>query len=993
LPQRRVSILLCALLLGAITAVSGQAARPERDEPPRADRITLSAPDENGAITITGAENSVYSGAVVGIRNLYSGELVFAPASFIGAFSAQLPGVPGNPFLIQADNDYPARGAAFPAALPGDIGVIVRAPEAETRSAAGVYGGQRWTADVSVPSLAAQPGEPWVLALEIRTTDAQPFRVALWLQPVAQEVGGALQPATVAGSSGWSAETTPTGLPIDGLDPALLLGELTPSALPLGEDGRTRFRLNFDGPLPETLPVGLYAPLLELADGTRARLSLILDVGAVGEAPLTAVLFMDESANGARGLLPEAAVGALSHGASWNGPEFILPPGRYPLEPYLPALLPNRSDVFAAPLIPFDVTGGTLRVTVNQPDGSTAFLNAPLTQTRLGTTAEDERARFGGGPVEMLRLTTGTAAFAAYPFEQYGAYTVTVDLTVSDIFGHRYRAGGRYRLLIAEPLQLFPMLLPGTPIAVGRPVAAGVRLSPPVPAGISTTAEFVAADGERSVRRQSGSASRYGVYDPAEPLVFDTPGEYRLDTTATYTDEDGRLWAGSLRSAGVVSAANGPLIAHGARGLAGQPAESAPARYSLTGLAAQTGERTLLDGAVFNQPFFGGGAVHIGDSSAYALAFPLHLQDVSGAYARWLIEAGLTDGLSAARGNLPAALSGDAYAYISAVTPGVSVRQQVTGGASGGLPAWTDADDPLNQQIGAGVSGLAPGDLVFLFGGAVTRAPEAGVATAAGYAALAVVTDGEDTNTLGVPAPATLGAAPLAFIPTGVFPGQRLTVGERITVAGQVAPPLPAQITAELTDPDGETRTIALQADEFGYAFDPDTPNIADKPGVWTLRLRAETDFGTAAVPGTDGAAFSIFVLPAGEPPLSWSQPVRDSAIPGAISYDFNLTAPDDWTDVRGHLTMTTPGAVLADGEIQLAGRSFSAQYNPSDIRREFPNFEVEGRVPGAHVSDVVTLTVAFTGIDADGEAQIRARTFTLRHDRLIALEPDGGQP
>jgi hypothetical protein len=976
-----------------MTAVSGQAARPERDEPPRADRITLSLPDENGVITLTGAENSVYSGAVVGIRNLYSSELVFAPASFIGAFSAQLPGVPGNPFLIQADNDYPARGAEFPAALPGDIGVIVRAPDDVTRSAAGVYNGERWTAEINAPSLAVQAGEPWALALDVGTTAAEPFGAALWLQPLAQDIGGALQPATVAGSSGWSADTTPTGMPIDGLDPAVPLGELTRSSLPAGDDGRTRFRLRFEGPLPETLPDGLYAPLLELPDGARARLSLILNVGDIDEAPLAAILFMDESANGARGLLADEGAGALSHGARWNGTELILPPGRYPLEPYLPALLPNRSDTFAAPLIPLDLPGGELRVTLNQPDGSLAFLNAPLTQTWLGTTAEDERARFGGGPVEMLRLTTGEAAFAAYPFEQYGAYTLTVDLTVSDIFGHRYRAGGRYRLLIAEPLQLFPALLPGAPIPAGQPDSAGVRVSPPVPAEIDTTLNFVAAEGERSTTRLSGSASRYGVYDPAEPLVFEMPGEYRLDTTATYTDADGRLWAGSLRSAGVVSAADGPLIAHGARGVAGQPADAAPARYSLTGLAAQTGERALLDGAVFNQPFFGGGVAQIGDNSAHALAFPLQLQDVGGEYARWLFEAGVTDRLSAARGNIPAALSADAYGYISAVTPGVSVRQQVVGGASGGLPPWVDADDPLNQQIGAGVNGLAAGDLVFLFGGAVARAPEAGVETAAGYAALAVVTDGEDPNALGVLAPATLGAVPLAFIPTGVFPGQRFTVGERITVAGQVAPPLPAQVTAELTDPEGQTRTITLQADAFGYAFDPDTEVIADKPGVWTLRLRAENAYGAAGVPGTDGAAFSLYVLPADAPLLTWSQPVRDSAIPAAISYNFNLTAPDDWTNARGYLTMTTPGAVLADGEIQLAGRSFSAQYNPSDIRRDFPNFEVEGRVPGAHVSDVVTITVAFTGVDADGEPQIRARAFTIRHDRLIALEPAGAQP
>lgn len=979
------------LFLCAAPAVTSQQARLEHGDPPRADRITLSAPAETGLVTITGAENSVYPGAIAGIRNLYSGELVFTPANFLGAFSARLPGVPGNPFLIQTGDDYPAGDANFPGALPGDTGVIVRAPGSGQHSAAGLHRGERWTADVIASAFTVQAGDAWNLALEITTAADDPFAAALLLQPIAMDTDGTLRPATVSGSLGWSAETTPTGIPLDGLDSRVAPGELTLARLPAAEDGSTRFRLAFAGTLPEDLAAGLYAPLLALDDGTQARLSLILNVGQLNDVPLAAALFMDESANGMRGLLPGDAVGGLSHGARWNGPDFILPPGRYPLEPYLPALLLNRSDSFAAPLIPFDLPGGELHVTVAQPNGSIVHLNGTFTQNRIGLAAEDERARFGGGPTGLYRLTTGNPALTAYAFDQYGAYTITLDMTVSDLFGNRYRAGGSYSLLIAETLQLFPGLLSGAPIPAGQPIEAGLRLSPPVPANITAALEFAGLDGAHSVTRLSGRTNRYGIFLPANALTLTMPGEYRFDVTAAYTDAEGRLWAGSLRSAGVVSDPEGPLIAHGARGTAGLAPEIAPARYNLRGLMAQTGNTALLDGAILNQPFYSGGLAQLGAGQNYGLAFSLQLQDTGGDYARWLIDAGAADGLTAARGNLPSAWPGYAHAYISAVTPAVSVRQQVTGGPAGGAAAWVDADDPLNQQIGAGIHGLAVGDMVFLFGGAVVRAPEAAVQTAAGYAALALITGSDDPAALGVLAPAQLGAAPLAFIPTGAFPGQRLTVGDPIVIAGHVAPPLPARVSAEITSPDGHTQSVTLQANEFGYAFDPAAAISTNSSGVWTVRIRAATDSGEASVPGTNGGAFSLYVLPANAAPLAWNQQITDSAIPGATAYNFNLTAPEGWSDVRGYVTLTTPGAVLADGEVRLAGRSFSTQYNPADIRRNFPGFEVEGRVAGAHVSDVVTLTVAFTGLDADGAPRISARAFTFRHDRLIALESAGG--
>ncbi len=991
---RRVTVLVCALLLCAAPPLRAQGSPVGRDEPPRADRITLSPPDEDGQVLITGAADSVFPGAAVGIRNLFSGELDYAQASFTGAFAAMLPGVAGAPYLLQTDNAFPPSTAAIPGALPGDIGVIVYAPLPEAGfSAAGLNAGVPWTAEGTVNSLRREPGDMWILQLAMHSPAPLPFDAHVLLQPIAQLNGGTLQAVSVPGISGWSAETTPSGLPLDGLGSALPLGALrVVSVQSTGGDG-ARFVLRFNAPLPESLPAGLYAPALALPDGGLSRLPLVLQVGPAAPVVLPMALFMDHGADGARGLLPVEASGALSHGVRWNGPDFILSPGSYPLEPYLPTVLLNRGDSYAPPLIPFDLPNGRLTVSVVAPDGSLTDLSAPITQSWLGSTAEDEADRFGGGPVDMFRLTTGDPRMSAFTFDQYGEYVITLNAELSDRFGHAYSGGGVYRLLIAEPLDLHPGLLPGAPIPAGAVVYTGLRITPPVPAAI--TAEFVSVNlaGAARTTRVNGAADRYGVFRPANPLTLSAPGDYRFDATAAYTDAAGRLWAGSLRSAGVIVDTAAPLIAHGGRGVYGQPEETSPARYSLRGLASLLNDNRLLEGAVLNQPFFTGAVAHLGDGPGFGLAFPINLQDVEGDYTRWLVEARIASEQQSARGVLPAVAPGRGYAYTSAVTAGFSVRQQALSGPASGLRAWVDGDDPLNQQIGAGVNGLAPGDLVFLFGGAVVRAPEAGVETTAGYAALAVIGANDDPGQLGVLEPAQLGAAPLAFIPTGVIPGQRLTVGERLVIAGHIAPPLAGQVTAEITNPAGTVQTVTLPADEYGYAYDPAAAVAADSPGVWTIRLRASTEAGSAGVPGAVDGLFSVYVLPADSTPLPWASGAPDLTIPGATPYSVNFAAPADWTDVRGYVTLTTPGAVLADGAAQLTGRSLTATYSPPAIQADFPNFEVEGRSAGAHVSDSVTLTVALTGLDAGGQPQIQARAFTILHNRLISLEPGEAAP
>ena len=54
---------------------------------------------------------------------------------------------------------------------------------------------------------------------------------------------------------------------------------------------------------------------------------------------------------------------------------------------------------------------------------------------------------------------------------------------------------------------------------------------------------------------------------PCLTLSLSTSGEYVLDVTAQYWDEDGVLWMGSARGAGVVETPSSSLVAHRQRGI------------------------------------------------------------------------------------------------------------------------------------------------------------------------------------------------------------------------------------------------------------------------------------------------------------------------------------------------------------------------------------------------------------------------------------------
>ncbi len=928
-------------------------------------------------------------------------------------------------------------------------------------------GTSRWAAVGRANTLALAAGETFTLEMDVTF-----FAPALPLDTADLTLSGTLrlQPVFAAGThtnNGWSNVLTPSGLAIDNLRSDVMLTQAaTDWTRVIRYDDRLYFGLRFEAALPDDLPSGLYVPLFDgqIQQGQNApqswaenalfgtstagiaqtRLPIVLNVGAVETQRLLMTLFHDAPSDGSRGVLAEqdTGVAALSNRVRFNSPTYILAPGTYPIEPYLLNVMPNLYAQTAPPLIPFLWPGGRVDVRVTRPDGIVEDLGSqPVLQNRLSTDTLDERDRFGAqAPIDALRATTLVPALTDYNFSAYGDYTIEMTARLEDVWANRYAGGGTYRVTIAEPLKLLTGVLSGTPFEVGDHLYLGARLVPSVPAEVTVNVRLYPLDGGAVITQTvRGMANRYGVFAPLESFAFTTDGEYVIDYEARYTDSQGRLWAASVRSAGVVATPQRELIAHGLRGLDGYTPAEGEARPAWFTLRTYPSNRRAVPR--LNYPYFNGDVAVYYPTESSGIRPTINVQDMSGRFVAWLqstLGDTLPDGRSlsvaANRDTLPltpilggvaspyqAALVpqrwvNTAYSYVSAVRPGVTQRQFVAADGAG-LPLHWDADDPLNGQIGAGLAGDRAKDYTFLFGGALVKNAEIPLNAIAIYAALGVVANDEG-NVLGArvypPFGARTGASesgPLLsvrgvdyealFYPSGVQPGQALVRGEPIVVVGQAAPTLKSDVHVRITSPSGKVYEFSGQTNAIGYYFDPANIVSADEIGVWQVRITttpsAVTSVGVVNPPLPQGSVvgsgpsqtFAIYVTLPDTPALTWNRGGNISdRVPPSNPINFAMNIPQGWKDIKPYRTVTMPGYILEDGPLR-ATSPVAYQYSPSQLALEFSNLELEPRASGAAASDLITITFAIEGTTAEGRREMAVRSFTISHDKLYSFEKE----
>ncbi|GAB4571717.1 MAG: hypothetical protein Kow0077_09160 [Anaerolineae bacterium] len=897
----------------------------------------------------------------------------------------------------------------------------------------------------------------------------------LWLEPVT--VAGVQQVADRATGNGWSGLLTPTGLPIENVSGRVALGNVTARHLVIEGDTLTA-TLQWRVALDEALPAGLYTPAMagyailpgiisgweeagvlggaeQEAGIPHTRLPLVLQIGEQSESHrLLWTLFQDQPASsGARGIVAEEDAGlmAVSGHVAHSGGVYVLPgrdpqsgePIPYPLEPYLPAMLSNSLYQTLPPLVPLAFDSGELRVKVTLPDGTVDDLGtAPLVQNQLSTAARLESVALGAdSPLDTYRLTTLDPRFTAYTFSQDGHHRIEMTGTIRDIWGNTYTGGGTYDVWIAEPLQMLPGTLPGTPFEVGDVYNPALTILPGFPAEVTVSLWFAPLNGDPPVRYTlEGRANAHGYFHPgreAESWRFDVPGEYLVDITAQYTDGLGRLWMGNVRGAGVVASQEAQLVAHGARGLANAPLEDHLAWYAKDRAAPNVNDRYPQARAQW--PYNRGDILWVRDQEDRIHA-ALRLADREGTYEAWLVqhlaawqgrdgvniqELANQDelplvplgaaGCGVGPALTPESVTNTAYAYLSAVRSGVTVRQMVLGDETPGIlqTGW-DGDDPHNYQRGMGQNGDLPGDYAFLFGGAVVHNTALDLHEAVIYGATLIMEDvdspvgtrvypplrGAANGPDGGPMLATAGGpGEMFFVSTGFQPGQVFTVGDTLALAGQIAPTLPGVVRADVYTPGGRILPLGGRANAVGYYYDSSQNLVLNEPGIWRIRLQVSYDGLTSAgavvppapsggVPGAEDRDIFIYVLPEGAGVVELDNiRLADAKLPIALPFNLVAAVPFEWDDVVMHYSVTMNGHVLDSGVQPAYGDVFAYNFDPRRLNRDFPNLDIAFQNTQTPYSvDAIRITFVLQAVDENGELVMAGRTVTLFGDRLLTL-------
>ncbi len=1060
------------------------------DDPPKAALISISAPTPDGEVTLRGAAGAVAPGSTVFMATLNTGHFTTAQARVDGSFTATLFASAGTSILIKADPFGTAMAEfldaflvdseaspTFLAVFPSTLLRVADRPGASIPiSGAGRVEWEMlptWTFHGSLNTQTLAPGDPLRIRGTVRVDSpalqgggAFQVHAGLRLRPLSTPDGTSLlQTESLA-----SILLTPTILPIE-REPMWWVTDLAHyQELPLVKTTSTQAEAEIDLTLslPSDLPAGYYSPILDFnfpdmpSENLTGRQIFhhtfqeprivdlpIIQVGNPVSPHLDWVLLLDTLSNGSRGVLAEEDADRFGVAQRILTPSetFVIPrlnvasgqPLSYRLEPFVPTLslfditnaLPN------SPRIPFQFPSGSLTVTIRQPDGTSRALGpAPFVQSRSKGLADEDGnllSSGGGHLVDAYQLTTLDPRFEV-TFAQDGLHVITVEGTIDDIWGNTWTGGGTYEVHVGRVLALDTAVLPGMHFEVGDGFNPGLVVSPPAAAEVEVRLQQVPHSDlsqlqERVIR---GQTNRFGYFQPAgNSVVFEQPGEYRVDITARGEDAQGQLWMGSRTWGGVVAPVNPTIVAHGRRGIDNQDTIG-PQWFTRDQLGLEFGDSHLPF------PFQSGDVSWLeeGDSAIPLVSFhdpsrqlttllrerydQLEVSlDLPGSFTERVVvgEAPLfssrPDGLDPHLD--PTDVDLWAYSYRSVQRPLVRVREEIAEDEIGS--AYWRFDDRYANQIGVGAHGDLPGEFKFQYGAAVLHGSALDQSHYAIHGSLFVlVPDDDPTGSRTFPPFQGNGGGPsggplftlkgeeidLFIHLTGVRPGSVLETGNTFALVGAIGPTLPAQVTYTVTTPDGSQRTFSGWANEIGYYYEPDDNFIVDQPGRYIVDLQVTYDGSTSAgqvtapfpqghVLGTARGRFSVYVVSPHSVPLTVNMPRHDFLTAPA---DFTVTAsaPAGLTLTEGHMTALIPGVVLEDGPLLVEANGLTYDYDPVGLAVGVPILDVE-RNGQPVAADVVTVSLFGEGTDSEGRTSYAARVVTLHGPEFLNLTPVAPSP
>jgi hypothetical protein len=584
-------------------------------------------------------------------------------------------------------------------------------------------------------------------------------------------------------------------------------------------------------------------------------------------------------------------------------------------------------------------------------------------------------------------LTTGNGPNVWCSFKHYGKYEISMTGEMYDRFGNRYEAGGTYEVWAAIPLTFSTGMKPGNPIFTGHYYPVAATINPPVPADVTATVTFYPAlhpkDSVKTVYH--GKAQKFGYYfpDPSQkPYVFNEPGEYLFEILATYTDEEGRVYMGNMRNAGVVMNEKPDMEVRG------RPPHFYNRNYDL--LYPLDGGDTELYGTILFPTKSGDMVYYPGYGNpnqniqpAMALQEPTgHLQDViDKEFPPGLIK--LSDDLTKV-GNIgvmfslfpgcgqpvryyannyethdylplmsttskgyspfefPELVDRRGYFYIAASRPGFPIFFNVSD-TTVFDNYWFNERDNYFNTIGVSMHGDQPGDINWSVATAVfadlpIRKSYFGI-----YGSGAVaLRRGEQTKFFGPPFEepvANINGVDL-FIYGGVgpSPGTIYETGA-IKGLGSIAVPMaPHDVEIVVKKPNGATQECRGRADFIGDFNCPTGSLVFDQAGVYRVYAKFSKGPATGECVGARGGWYQVYSVE------------KDS--PYQVYFDYSLMKPVDINAplrVGGRIepplksgkfyySVVTPGILMDEGEGEVRDNRFSFTIYPDQLAAQYPH-------------------------------------------------------
>ena len=647
----------------------------------------------------------------------------------------------------------------------------------------------------------------------------------------------------------------------------------------------------------------------------------------------------------------------------------------------------------------------------------------------------------GGGHIGEIPQLLAKGDVFEYQFPLDGDYVVRLAGQVADANGQTFEIAGTYDLTVANSLDIETLLLPGTPFEIGDSLPIGLQVYPGVPAEINFTVTHVGADNVIHEREYAGASNSNGYWDgEGQFYVFETAGEYRVDVEARYTGEDSALWVGRMTYGSAVATHDGPIIAHGRRGKDGldyiPPPWGFGADFSSDGhlqFPFFTGD--ILWGIEGPEPNRENGNTELGpgDSVNALLSFqavdiehPLvvratkQVEDRNMQFQNYgeMVQAGQIPLITSAEPNSdgsgewfegfrPEDFSLLAYTYSSAQRPGVRVREMIAGDDMG-TGYWRFHDAYHMQSGNSPYEGDLPGDFKFLYGATVIRDIELNEGVFAIYGSGWVLAQDDDPmgSRFMPPFQGNAGGpnggplfnvhgrnVDMFFLPLGVRPGSVLEVGDIFRMAGPIMPTLPSKVEYALTAPDGAKRTFKGRANSVGYYYVPADDFALDQPGLWTVALAVTHDGMTSAGPvqapypsggplTPDGHTFTFVVTDSDThklgivtdlarlKPTNWYGTIQQAR--------FEALLPQGWTGETAHLTVTMPGIVLDESDVQIEDGAIRWLLKGEEMNRLANNFDYE-----TGLADTITVNIY-----AEEQSGRQAAGAIVTHGARVPLAP-----